>query len=111
MSLFKDFLDSKIVVSCRTDDELRNFIFMLDGAGVRWGSGCRAIDYIPYKSGCVTLVIPPTNLGYRRGKLYKTTSDWAAEKGLSVVDYSAIDEEQSLREIPSPLILLSRGGA
>lgn len=106
MSLFNDFLDSKIVVSCRTDDELRNFIFMLDGAGVLWASGGRASSHIPYNGGCVMLVIPPPDLGYSRGRLYKTSSDWAVENRLSIVDYSDIDEEQNLRVMPPPLSLL-----
>lgn len=105
MSLFDDFLNSKIVVACRTNDELRDFIFMLDGAEVRWASGCRASDHIPYAPVDVLLVIPPPDLGYSLGRLCNTSYDWAKKNGLSMVKGSDVIEEQS-REIPSPLSLL-----
>ena len=106
MSLFDDFLNSKIVVVCRTNDELRDFIFMLDGAEVRWASGHRASDYIPYSSVDVLLVMPPPDLGNSRGRLYTTSYDWAEKNGLSVVKGFDIIEEQSSKTIPSPLSLL-----
>lgn len=106
MSLFDDFLNSKIVVACRTNDEFRGFISMLDGAEVRWASGRRAGNYIPYDPVDLLLVIPPPGLGYSRGRLYKTSCDWAREHGLSVVECFDIIEEQSSKTIPSPLSLL-----
>lgn len=106
MSLFDDFLNSKIVVVCRTDDEYRGFISMLDNAEVRWASGDRASDYIPYTTVDVLLVIQPPDLGYISGRLYQTSYDWAEEHGLSVVECFDIIEEQNPKTIPSPLSLL-----
>lgn len=106
MSLFKDFLDGKIVVDCHTQNEIKSLINMLDSTEVRWANGNRPSDYIPYGEH-YWFVIPPRDIGMaKQGRLYKTNSSWAVDNDFVIINFSDIDEEQSLRVIPSPLSLL-----
>lgn len=110
MSLFDDFLNSKLCVVCTTEAEKATFLGMLDAAGVRWVSGEKPSALVETNSvarGRVHFIIPRRAESYiTAGRLYTTTEDWAKSRDFTVIDFSAIEEEMFSREIPSPLSLL-----
>lgn len=115
MSLFNDFLNSKVCVTCRTKAQKGSFLGMLDATDVLWVTGAKPSQLtgnVSAREGCVNFIIPREGENYiSAGRLYTTAEDWAKERGFKMVEFSAIEEEISSRQIPSPLILLSRGDA
>lgn len=103
MKFIEDFLSEKIAVRCINRTEQHIFQKLLTETGIKWIGGEAPLDWFPPREDVLYVC--------REKTLWITSIRSASERGYKFINFADAHSEELATEIPSPVTLLTQGGA